>query len=252
MKTIKKIEKLVYNIVKFFLLIFYKGYDFYGTENIPDSPCFIIGNHSHMNGPLVAELFFPKKAYAWCAVEMMVLKEVPAYTQIDFWGLKPKWRQPFYKILSYIIAPLSVCIFNSAKTIPTYHDKRIIKTFKSSIEKMGKGNNIIIFPEHNQPYNNILCDFQKGFVDVARIYAKKTGNTAYFVPMYISPKLRQVHFAKPIAFDTDDDINAQREKICDYIKQSITQMAVDLPRHKVIPYNNIKKSMYKYNREKGE
>ena len=111
---VKKRYKIVYNIIKFFVLLFYKKYDFYGLENIPDEPCFIIGNHSQMNGPLVAELFYPRKAYTWCAAEIMILNQVPEYAHEDFWHEKPKWTQPFFKLLSYIIAPLSVCVFNAA------------------------------------------------------------------------------------------------------------------------------------------
>src|SRR5699024_3108133 len=111
-------------------------------------------------------------------------KAVPAYAFQDFWSRKPKYIRWFYKLLSYAIAPLSVCIFNEARTIPVYHNKRIVKTFKQTLARLGEGRNIIIFPEHDAPYDHILCDFQTGFVDVARAYYKQTGKVLSFVPMY--------------------------------------------------------------------
>ena len=49
----------------------------------------------------------------WCNAEMMHLKEVPDYAYRDFWSLKPKAVRWFYRLLSYVIAPLSVCVFNN-------------------------------------------------------------------------------------------------------------------------------------------
>ena len=40
---------------------------------------------------------------------------------------------PFFKAVSYLIAPLSVCIFNNARTVAVYRDMRIMSTFKTSI-----------------------------------------------------------------------------------------------------------------------
>ncbi len=42
---------------------------------------------------------------------MMNLKEVPAYTFQDFWSMKPRYTLVFYRIISYLIAPLCILIF---------------------------------------------------------------------------------------------------------------------------------------------
>ena len=69
----------------------------------------------------------------------MHLKEVPAYAFRDFWSQKPKWTHWFYKILSYIITPLAVCIFNNAHTIPVWHDTRLVSTFRTSMQRLQEG-----------------------------------------------------------------------------------------------------------------
>jgi len=174
-------------------------------------------------------------------------KEVPAYAFEDFWSEKPKWIRPFFKLLSYIIVPLSVALFNNAKTIAVYHDGRLISTYKQSIEKLQEGSSLVIFPEQNIEFNNILYEFQDKFIDTARFYYKKTGKEVLFVPIYLAPKIRKFVIGKPIRFDSSNKIEDERKRLCDYLKQSITDMAVELPRHRVVPYRNIPKRFYPYN-----
>jgi hypothetical protein len=97
---------LRYRIIKWFVRLFYKKYKVVGLENLPDEPCIIVGNHCQLHGPLACELYFPADKYIWCAGQMMHLKEVPAYAFEDFWSQKPKRSQWYYKICSYLIAPL--------------------------------------------------------------------------------------------------------------------------------------------------
>ncbi len=89
----------------------------------------------------------------------MCQKDVPEYAFRDFWSQKPKWTHPFYKLLSYIIAPLSACVFTNARTIGVYHDTRILSTFKNTVKKLQEGKSVVIFPEHDTKHNHIIYDF---------------------------------------------------------------------------------------------
>ena len=117
----------------------------------------------------------------------MNLKEVPDYAFTDFWSQKPKWTHPFYKLLSYIIAPLAVCVFNNARTIAVYRDMRIMSTFKESLKMLKDGANILIFPEKDEKHNNILYQFQENVIDVAKLYYTPYGISLTLVPTYIAP-----------------------------------------------------------------
>lgn len=243
----KKLQYILFLIIKFFVKIFYPKTEFYGVENLPDEPCIVVGNHSQMNGPIIGELYFPGERLIWCAGEMMDIKEVQPYAFKDFWSRKPDRVKWFYKILSYLIAIPSVCVFNSARTIPVYHNSRILTTFKQTIKGLKEGKNIIIFPEHDETYNNILCNFQEGFVDVAKTYYRTTKKEVSFVPMYIAPAFAKVYLGKPVKFDAGAPLEKERERICTYLKEEITDIARKLPRHRVVPYNNIPKKEYVYN-----
>lgn len=241
----KKKKGFIYKITVLLVKVFYKKRKFIGVENILEDSCLIIGNHAQLHGPLACELFFPSNKRIWCIGEMMNIKEVPSYSYKDFWMYKPKFTKWFYKLISYIIAIPASYYLSNADTIAVYKDVRLLKTFKDTIKELETGNNIIIFPECHDEFNEIVNEFQDKFVDVARLYYKKTGKEISFVPMYNAAKIKTIVFGKPIKYDHTIDMEVQRKIVCDYLKNEITVLAKNLPVHKVIPFNNIKKKYYK-------
>lgn len=224
--------------------LFYKKRTFVGVENLPEEPSLIIGNHAQLHGPLACEAYFPTDKAIWCIGEMMNLKEVPSYAYKDFWSYKPKWIRWFYKILSYVIAPICSYYLKHADTIAVYKDTRLLKTFRDTMERLDDGANVVIFPECHQDFNDIVCEFQDKFVDVAKLYYNKTGKCLSFVPMYNAATIKTIVFGTPIKYDPSIDIKEQRQIMCEYLKKEITKLAKELPVHKVVPYKNIKKKNY--------
>ena len=84
-------------------------------------------------------------------------------------------------------------------------------------------------------------------MDIARLYYKRTGKELYFVPLYIAPKLKRMYLGKPIKYAADTPAAEERRRICDYLMNEITNIAVGLPEHTVIPYRNIPKRLYPKN-----
>ncbi len=238
----------IYRFIKFCVRSFYPKLTVVGAENLPQEPALVVGNHSQMHGPIGCELYFPGSRYTWCAGQMMHLKEVPEYAFQDFWSQKPKAVRWFYKGLSYVIAPISVCVFNNANTIGVYHDSRIISTFKNTVKRLQEGASVVVFPECYTEYNSIVHQFQENFVDIAKLYYKRAGKCLPFVPLYICPERKELHIGNPVYFDPAQPLDPQRHEICLYLMDSITQMAQALPRHRVVPYPNIAKKDYPYNR----
>ena len=237
----------IYRVLRWFIWLFSPKYSLTGTENLEGEPCVIVGNHSQIYGPIAGELHVPGKHYIWCAGEMMEWAEVPAYAYRDFWSGKPKAVRWFFKLLSYAITPIAVCLFNNAHTVPVRHDARLITTFRQSMERLDEGCSIVIFPECYDEHNNIVHDFQNKFVDLARFYYKKTGKALRFVPLYLAPRLKLMNFGEPVCFDPSAPIAQERRRICEALMDRITDMAVSLPEHTVIPYPNIPKRDYPKN-----
>ena len=238
----------LYRVVRWLVWLFSPKLKTEGAENIPaGEPCIIVGNHCQMYGPIACEIYPPVERYTWCAGQMMHWKEVPGYAFQDFWSQKPRWTHPFFKALAYLITPLAVLIFNNAQTIPVYHDARVLGTFRESVRVMQQGASLVIFPEKDEPHNHIVYAFQERFVDVARLYYKKTGKSPSFVPLYVAPRLSRQVFGTPIAFDPAAPIEEERSRICAALQAEITALAEGLPRHVVVPYRNIPKKNYPMN-----
>lgn len=243
----KTVSYHCFRIIRWMIDVCYPKVTLEGLEHIPTEPCLLVGNHCQMNGPIIAELRIPGKLAIWCAGAMMELKEVPAYAYADFWCHKPKWSRWFYKLLSYLIAPLSVCIFNHARTIPVYRDGRVMTTFRRTVQRLEEGDNVVLFPECPEDYNGIIQQFQEGFADIARLYHKRTGRELQMVPMYIAPKLKKVCFGQPIRYCAANSKEEERIRLRQALMETVTSLAVALPPHTVVPYNNISKRLYPTN-----
>lgn len=243
-----RLSYYVFRIIRFLVQVFYPKTEFIGAENLPGGPAVIVGNHAKMNAPIACELYFPEKHLTWTAGEMMHFKEVPDYAFTDFWSHKPAYIRWFFRLLSYLITPFAVSIFNNADCIGVYHDTRVMGTFRASVRALHEGTRVVILPEHNVPYNNIVCDFQERFVDVARMYYKRYKQEISFVPMYTAPALHRVYLGKPVRFDSSAPIEEERGRIGREMMDRITLMARSLPEHPVVPYPNIPKSEYPSNK----
>lgn len=241
-------DHFLYPFFKRIIRFFYPKIEVIGWEQVPnDEPVIFVGNHSQIHGPVSSVLYLPGKRLVWCAGEMMKREEIPEYAFRDFWSFKPKWTHGFYRMLSHLITPIALVLLNSSETLPVYKDTRVISTFRQSVAAMQDGYNLVIFPEQNILYNQIIYDFQDKFIDVARFYNKKTGKNACFVPMYLAPKLKKMYIGTPIRFDSSVPIELERERIKRALMDSITSIACSLPRHTVIPYRNIPRKNYPTN-----
>lgn len=243
-----KKTSLIFKLLRFFINLFFMPMEIIGLENLPEEPAILVGNHSQMVGPLMSELRLKLPHETWCAGQLMHWSEAADYAFTDFWSFKPRWTLPFFRLLSHLITPLAVCLFNNAHTIPVFHDVRLRQTYRQSVAAMEGGESLVIFPEKNEKGNHILYAFQDKFVDTARFYYKKTGKAAPFVPLYICPARKSVTVGKPVYFRPEAEIGAERERICRYLRDEITAMAEALPEHTVVPYRNIPKRDYPKNR----
>ena len=248
MKDLKSLDDKpispLYRFIRWAVWKLTPDYTLLGTENLPEGPCVIVGNHSQMYGPIAGELYIPGKHSTWCAGEMMHRREAAEYAFRDFWSGKPASVRWLYLIFSRLIPPLSQLVFTSAHTIPVYHDARLMTTFRESLVRLQEGEKLVIFPEKNLRHNNILYAFQDKFVDIARLYRRKTGQELDFVPLYLAPALKTMTFGPPVRFRGEKPIEEERSRICGALMEEITRMAISQPEHRVVPYANLPKRQY--------
>ncbi len=250
MKTMAgRITAALYRPIKGMVRLVYPKTAVVGAEKLPEGPAIVVGNHSQLHGPIACELYFPGRHATWCAGEMMTLREVPAYAYRDFWSEKPKAVRPFFRLASYLIAPLSVIVCNNADCIGVYRDWRVISTLRRTAECLREGRRVIIFPEKAEEGEGFLCAFQEGFVDSARAYCRQTGKGISFVPLYVAPRLRTLYLGDPVPFDPAAPIAEERTRICREMSRAILALARALPEHRVVPYRNVPKRDYPSSRK---
>ena len=243
----KHLKHVVYRIVRKLATIFMPVFHIEGAENLPKGPAIVVGNHSQAYGPVASEIYFPGKHYTWCISEMMERECVADYAYKDFWSKKPALIRPFFRLFSYALPRLCEIVFTNADTIPVYRDKRVMKTFQLSCDKLKEGAAVVIFPEDYDEYNNIVHHFQSGFVHVAKYYYRQTREPVPFVPMYICPQLGKMVFGKPIMYNPKLPSTEEADRICSYLQDAISELAYSLPRHRVVPYPNVSKRNYPLN-----
>lgn len=236
---------LLFRVIFFFVRLFYVKIQVETKEPLEPGSIFV-ANHAQINGPIVSYLYHPHKKKIWVISDMCHLKTAPSYAMQDFWGHKKKPFRFLYRILSYLIAPLSVHIMKNGGTIPVYRSMAISKTFQKTMHSLQENEDVVIFAENRNPYNHIINDFSENFVDVAKIYYKRYQKKLHFYPVYICPKLKKMMVGEKITFDETKDITIERSTIARHLKTEITAMAMSLPRHKVIPYDA--KDKHKYNK----
>ena len=234
-----KPTSFVYRILRYLIWLGFPKWRLQGVENLPEGPSVIVGNHSQMYGPVAGELYTPGRHWVWCAGEMMDRAEVAAYAYRDFWSNTPRGLRWFYRLLSHMIVPLALCLFNNAHTIGVYHDARVMATFRESVQKLKAGERLVIFPECYEEHNHIVHAFQDRFVDLGRMYHKQTGTALSFVPLYVAPELGVMTFGPPVRYDPAAPAEAERERVTAALMDRITAMALALPPHRVVPYPNV-------------
>lgn len=246
--AVKSKKPLGFRMLEKIIKLFFGKTEFIDIDKIPNESCFIIANHSQLYSPIACQLDFPGKKVIWATGEVTNTKDFPKYAQTVFWGNKPKITRWFYKILSYVLAPIFAYVMGNADILPVYRDARMLSTFKYTVETICNGTNVVIFPESPQEFNQIVNEFNDKFVDAARFYYTKYKKELYFVPMYNAAKLKKARFGNPIKYDSTIPIEEQRKIICDYLKKEITLLGESFPLHKVVPFNNINKKDYKNNK----
>lgn len=224
-----------------FINIFYHKRTYTGVENLK-SPSIIITNHSQIHAPLTHTLFFPTDAHFWCIADMLHYKTFSRHAYQGFWSGKPKSVRWIFKIASYVLLPLA-WFFRRANLIPVYHDHRIKKTIEVTLDLLNKGHDILICPEKWDGFDGITNEFHDKFVDVAKLYYRKTGVALDILPMYTCPALKTNVIGKPIKFNPDAPIVEERARVVEYIRTSIKDLAISLPRHRVVPFNNVGKDV---------
>lgn len=195
---------------------------------LENEPAIFVCNHQGAYGPMTMQLFFPFK-YRPRVLDRTVLKDsCRKHLAEKFFKEDVGLREPFNKWAAAVVAPICVRIMRAVRAIPVFRNSaKILFTFRESVDTLINGCNLVVFPEirETEPEKHVRR-FYTGFVYIAERYYKKAGKQALFYPVYCNRKKRTISIGRPIEYLPGKGIESERERICDYLRSSMQEMAV--------------------------
>ena len=158
-------------------------------EELPKKAIYLM-NHEGARGPMVFELYFPKRATPWGAHEMCGnYRERWKYLYHVFYRQKLHYGKFRSFITATLFGIVSGWLYNSVGLIGTYRDARLIETIRNSYSVLENNQSIVIFPENSDKgYKEMPIAFNRGFITLAKSYFKKTGEDLPIYTVYYSRK----------------------------------------------------------------
>lgn len=203
-------------------------------RGLEDGTMVLVCNHGELYGPVVANLYIPVTFRPWTIAEMMnrdvIIEHMYQGTMMRQKWLPESWKRPILRI----ITPLLLWVFDSLEAIPVYRNdpRKLIGTFRETIDAMQAGDNILLFPENDTGHavgerGYALEGVGKlftGFAMIAPLYYAKTKKKAIFIPVYASKKTRTVRIGQGIEYQPDNGANDEKMRIVDGLLSQMQAM----------------------------
>ena len=216
-------------------MMFRKAETRYKTP-VADEPSVFVCNHSGIRGPVMMTLDFSRRHKTWMVSFAMDKEKVANFAYHDILFGEARRCKGFWRLFSKTFRLLLPPLLRYEPVIEVYHDSGIVKTFKQSVRELSDGSDLVIFaesPQRDTPYINRL---QGGFVDLGKLYYRRTGKRLCFYPVYAEKKNAVISVGEPVVFDPDIPIEEQRESITAYLGAQIDRLARELPPHQPKPF----------------
>jgi hypothetical protein len=196
-------------------------------QNIPlKGPAVFISNHLGSYAPVAVLSAFPVRLYPWVAYQITDKKLCPGYLRMDFVESELRLRPPLSSFTAWAISKACVAIMKALHAVPV-HEKsmKLASTWKLSLALLVRNKNLIVFPENeHRPLNQVLNEFNDGFVGLAKIYHEKTGGILKFIPIAVHQEARAIHIGPSIPFNPECPFTSEKERIRTALQDRITEM----------------------------
>lgn len=194
-----------------------------------------ICNHAGALGPIDICAKFPlaDQLHPWMNAQVLSARETPAYVRQDYWWKPGAKLAPLYNAtLPYLAAAILPPILRTTPTVPVFHDFRVARTLRESLRVLQSGEHLVIFPEQPSGYQAHCEALNRGFLQIAPVYARITGRALAFWPVRIDVPSRVFRVGAPLRFDPNRTLAAQADALLDGLSRGIrlpkAQAAADI------------------------
>lgn len=219
-----KIFKLSRGVVR----LVYPKYDI-AMPNRKIGPTVYVSHHQNFYGPFILMLWLPIPVRLW-VFHVFVHKEsgfeqLYGYTFTKRFGFKP-WLA---KCLSYPLAAAFSAFYQSARAIPVYRNsKKVIHTFKESVQALQKNEPLLIFPDIDYADGSSgTKDLYSGYLYIEKYFIKATGQHVNFIPLFVSKEAKTITAGEPIQFRDGHDFKEEMEVVNKKILSALNGLAKD-------------------------
>ncbi len=219
-----KIWKICFSILHFVMKKIVKKPMIEGEKNISGKtpPFIFVSNHELSWGPVITYLFLPWEVHPWVISYLIERGKCRKYIKEDFVIKELKLHGTPGNLVSSLIEIFTIPMMKYINAIPVYPiNKKLLLTFRKSLDLLKKGKNLIIFPEDNNSANEIIKKFKSGFIKLAKIYYEETKRRIYFVPLAISKKYNFIKILKPVKYNPNNKFSYEKKRILNYLRNSI-------------------------------
>lgn len=196
-------------------------------NDIQDEHVVYISQHKNLFGPITMLMTTKQLIRPW--ILHVFFHHKPAYKHYTEYTFTERfgWNKAIAKLIAYPFSHLVAKLLHSVRGIPVYRGSRkIVDTFKESVEALEKGERIAIFPDIDYSDSSAgVKDMYLGFLHLEKYFYKKTGKHVCFVPLYISKKHRIIKASQPVYFSDGSDFKKERKVVLKKIQDSLNELA---------------------------
>lgn len=186
------------------------------AEPFDGAPSVFCPNHAGAFGPIDICAHFPlcDACHPWFNADVADPKLVPAYVRQDYWWRPGCRLEPLYNAtLPYLAAALLPPVMRQVPGVRVYHDARVIRTFRQSVDVLRAGEHLVIFPQQPDGFQSHRMTLNSGFLQLAPMAWRTLGLALRFYPVHIDYKRRVFTVGRPVAFDPARTLAQQRDEL---------------------------------------
>lgn len=174
----------------------------------------VISNHEGTDAPMSMELWCDAPVRFWGASEMNSgLVSMYKYQSRVYYHEKKHWNLHLARLFCLLASPLTNIYYSGLNLISTYRDARFRRTITESLEALGAGENVVVFPEDSK--NGYLAElegFFHGFIMLAQVAYRRGVDLPIYVT-YFKKKEKQYVIDAPVYYSELCRGNASRDEI---------------------------------------
>ncbi len=193
-------------------------------KNIPlQGPAVFVSNHLGSYAPIAVLSAFPVRLYPWVEYQVTDSKLCPEYLRKDFVEPELHLKPPLSLLAAWLISKACVVVMKALRAIPVYKKSmKMAATWKRSVALLKQNKLLIVFPESDViPFNDVMNDFDDGFVGLASLYYEKTRRLLEFIPVAVHKTARAIKIGRPISYDPEKEFSTERERIKTALQKTI-------------------------------